>query len=252
VPTWEREPARQRTCRTHGRIWPPALLPTCTRRTRWIERRRTHCRICYPADCPSHRPRTSAPDDDDTQRAHTGRIIPLPGHHRDHKSTSDWPSCQLIARRTSPPYHPAVMHHSRLSADLRPRPDPARCSLSTAIARFWALAAGRSPSLRSSTFPPVDWRSITDVARHGFYVCEVAELPELLCGTGVLEKGVICGESIELAGAEAVDCEAYMANELGQTRFLVRTPLQLLVQPVAPISPTHIEPSSDRLRACAR
>ena len=33
---------------------------------------------------------------------------------------------------------------------------------------------------------------------------------------------MVCGEGVELPSAEAVDCAAYMANELGQARFVVR------------------------------
>lgn len=69
--------------------------------------------------------------------------------------------------------------------------------------------------LRSTAFPPVDRGKLADHFRGENEVSEVAELPEFLRGTAVLENDLVGFEGVEFAGAKAVNGFAYTADEFG-------------------------------------
>ena len=90
----------------------------------------------------------------------------------------------------------------------------------------WAPSAdvqlrGSRPLWRAP-FPPVVRCTLADQVRGEHDVGEVAELPEFLRRTAVLEHDLVGFESIEFAGAKAVNGVAYVTDEFGQPRLVVR------------------------------
>src|SRR6188472_1856457 len=83
------------------------------------------------------------------------------------------------------------------------------------------LSQQSSPLFRRSAFPPVVWRLLPDHVRCNLHLEIVAELPQFLCRTGVLEENSIDFESIEFAGAVAINGVAYTVHKFTQLRVVV-------------------------------
>jgi len=80
----------------------------------------------------------------------------------------------------------------------------------------------RSWTPRRSTLPPDGWCLVTNQTRSELDVGKVAELPELLRGTAVLEDDLVGLEGIELAGTKAVNSLAHTLDKLDQTSLVIR------------------------------
>jgi len=69
--------------------------------------------------------------------------------------------------------------------------------------------------------PPVGRYTVTNHACGDLDVGKVAELPELLRGTAVLEDDPVGVKGIELAGAEPVNSLAHTLDKSGQTSLVI-------------------------------
>jgi hypothetical protein len=72
-----------------------------------------------------------------------------------------------------------------------------------------------------AAFPPVDGRTATNQAGGELDVRSVAELPELLRRTAVLEDDLVNLEGIELTGTKAVDSLPYTLDKFSQLGLVI-------------------------------
>jgi hypothetical protein len=79
-----------------------------------------------------------------------------------------------------------------------------------------------SSSLRRSPFPPVRRRPLGNDLSGEHDVGEVAELPQFVRGTAVLEDGLIGVERVQIAGAKTIQRFRYTPDKLTQTRLVIR------------------------------
>jgi hypothetical protein len=85
------------------------------------------------------------------------------------------------------------------------------------------LTRRASSRLRCAAFPPVRRCALADHGRGEHGVGAVAELPEFLGGTAVLEDDLVGLEGVEFTSAKAVNNFANMADEFGQSSFVLRS-----------------------------
>ena len=69
--------------------------------------------------------------------------------------------------------------------------------------------------------PPVDRRALVQVVCRDLDISQVAELPELLDGTGVLEQNMVHIERVQLVGTKAIDRLSHVRDELGKRRLVI-------------------------------
>ena len=78
-----------------------------------------------------------------------------------------------------------------------------------------------SPFARSTAFPPVVRRLLSDYRRCDFHLEVVAELPQLLCRPRVLEQNLIDVKGVKLAGAVPIDGFTHADDKVSQLRLVV-------------------------------
>jgi len=86
----------------------------------------------------------------------------------------------------------------------------------------WTLNGVTSSLLWCPAFPAVGWRLFTDQVRRELDIHHVAELPELLRRTGVLEEDLVDVERIQLAGTVAVNDYTDTRYQLSQLDLVIR------------------------------
>jgi hypothetical protein len=74
----------------------------------------------------------------------------------------------------------------------------------------------RSTATRRTPVPPVGWCTVNNHACGELDFGKVAELPELLRGTAVLEDDLVGVKGIELAGPKTVNTFAHALDKFGQ------------------------------------
>ena len=72
-----------------------------------------------------------------------------------------------------------------------------------------------------SAFPPVRWWLVSNHGRCNLYLEVVAELPQFLRRTGVLEENSIDFERLEFAGAVSIDGGAHTVNKFTKLSVVV-------------------------------
>src|SRR5215475_9295588 len=82
-------------------------------------------------------------------------------------------------------------------------------------------AKGIRSALGRSALPPVDRGALAHQVGCPLDVCHVAELPQLLGGTGVLEQCAIDFECIQVAAAKIIDRGSNVRDELAERRLVV-------------------------------
>jgi hypothetical protein len=79
----------------------------------------------------------------------------------------------------------------------------------------------RSALLGGRPFPPVDRVPYAHVVGGHRDVAQVAKLPEILGGTGVLEQHMVDLERVKFAATVAVDRHAHVRDEFAKARFVI-------------------------------